>query len=241
MQCCLSTAHPRAHQMFQLNMNSRLLIAAVLCFAFQQDSDVNQVKDKNSQFSYTDASAVMKIFQEVQKFISSQRLPFLLFSPSAVMLPACTEKPSGVHRSYSQIHTNMSGYGSHMLGKKKLVTLKQKQHSMAAKGIIHQDPEKEQTFPMSGSCLKRKASHTSQSHGEEHTQPWTLDFIDYIFLCSVSPSLSFSSATELTLAVFQCTSLHSLLNPSSTYTEFFSLHATVSLSSCHLDLLSTHI
>lgn len=81
---------------------------------------------------------------------------------------------------------------------------------------------------MSGSCLKRKASHPSQSHGEEHTQPWTLDFIDYIFLCSVSPSLSFSSATELTLVVFQCTSLHSLLNPSSTYTEFFSLHATVS-------------
>lgn len=65
MQCCLSTAHPRAHQVLQLNINSTLLITAVLCFAFQQDSDVNQVKDKNSQFSYADASAVMKIFQEV--------------------------------------------------------------------------------------------------------------------------------------------------------------------------------
>lgn len=62
MQCCLSTAHPRAHQMFQLNMNSRLLITAVLCFAFQQNSDVHQVREKNSQLSYTDASAVMKVF-----------------------------------------------------------------------------------------------------------------------------------------------------------------------------------
>lgn len=29
------------------------------------------------------------------------------------MLASCTEKPSGVHRSYRQIHTNMSGYFPH--------------------------------------------------------------------------------------------------------------------------------
>lgn len=52
-----------------------------------------------------------------------------------------------------------------------------------------------------------KASHPSHSQGEAHMQLWTLDFADYTFPCSVIPSLSFSPATELTLAVFPRTSL----------------------------------
>lgn len=71
MQCLLSTAHHHVHQRFQLNMNSNLLTTAVLCSAFQQGSDMNQVKDKNSHFSYTDVSAVMQISQEVSELISS--------------------------------------------------------------------------------------------------------------------------------------------------------------------------
>lgn len=65
MQCLLSTAQHHVHQMFQVNMNSSLLITAVLCSAFQQGSDMNEVKDKNSHFFSIDVSAVMKIFQEV--------------------------------------------------------------------------------------------------------------------------------------------------------------------------------
>lgn len=65
MQCLLSTTHHHVLQMLRVNMNSSLLITAVLCSAFQQGSDMNQVKDKNSHFSYIEVSAVMKIFQEV--------------------------------------------------------------------------------------------------------------------------------------------------------------------------------
>lgn len=44
------------------------------------------------------------------------------------------------------------------LAKKKVAILKQKQHSTPAYWIFHQDPEKELTFPGSGSYLKRKGS-----------------------------------------------------------------------------------
>lgn len=99
---------------------TRLLTTVVLCSAFQ-GSDVNQLQEKNSHFSYIDISAAIKIFPEVSEFISSQSLPFLPFLQSTAILPSFTGKPSGVQRSYCQIHLSMSGYGSpcsHMLGEK---------------------------------------------------------------------------------------------------------------------------
>lgn len=119
MQWLLSAAQHHVHQIFQLNMNSSLLATVVLYSAFQ-GSYANQLKDKNSHFSYIDIWAAIKIFQEVSEFTSSQSLPFLPFSQSTAILPSFTEKPSGIQRSYCQIHLSMCGYGSpcsHMLGK----------------------------------------------------------------------------------------------------------------------------
>lgn len=78
--CLLSTAHLHERQMFQISMNSSLFITAVLCSAFQQGSDMNQVEDKNTHLSYRDVSAAMEIFQEAWELISSQSLLFQPFS-----------------------------------------------------------------------------------------------------------------------------------------------------------------
>lgn len=53
MQCLLSTAHHHVHQMFQWNLNSVLLITAVLLSSRKngkQGSDMNQLKDKKFLF-----------------------------------------------------------------------------------------------------------------------------------------------------------------------------------------------